>query len=377
MKKLINIFLFFIFLNSSITATAQNQAVSFQVFYDDLSPYGTWYQNPNYGYVWKPNLNAGFSPYSTNGYWTYTDAGWAWVSDYDWGWAPFHYGRWYYDSFYGYVWIPDYNWGPGWVTWRSSNDYYGWAPMGPGSYQVPYNNWRFVRCNDFGRRNINNYYINTTNNTTIINNTTVINNTIVDRNRNTKYNAGPDKIQVEKKLGKPINTVVIKDETKPAQKINEKELQLYRPIIEKNSGATTKPVPEKVGNLNDVKSEQKNEIAQPRPKMDAMTVPPKELSNQPIKQQPVQERPIKQLPIKEENKKQPVKQQPLQVSPVRQQPIREQNNNQPVKQEPVPERPVRQVPIREQNNPVTPRNQNANPQPVKQPPVQLQKIRRD
>ena len=25
---------------------------SFQTFYDALSPYGTWVQNPNYGYVW-------------------------------------------------------------------------------------------------------------------------------------------------------------------------------------------------------------------------------------------------------------------------------------------------------------------------------------
>ena len=34
--------------------------VSFQVFYDDLSPYGTWIENPSYGYVWIPDAGPGF-----------------------------------------------------------------------------------------------------------------------------------------------------------------------------------------------------------------------------------------------------------------------------------------------------------------------------
>jgi len=28
--------------------------VSFQVFYDELSPYGTWVDDPEYGYIWIP-----------------------------------------------------------------------------------------------------------------------------------------------------------------------------------------------------------------------------------------------------------------------------------------------------------------------------------
>ena len=81
-------------------------SVSFQVFYDDLSPYGNWVDNPNYGYVWVPDVSPGFTPYGTNGYWAFTEAGWTWVSEYPWGWAPFHYGRWYADPMYGYMWIP-------------------------------------------------------------------------------------------------------------------------------------------------------------------------------------------------------------------------------------------------------------------------------
>jgi hypothetical protein len=76
-----------------------NAGVSFQMFYDQLSPYGQWVNDPNYGYVWIPDVGPNFQPYATNGYWTMTDYGNTWVSDYEWGWAPFHYGRWLYDNY--------------------------------------------------------------------------------------------------------------------------------------------------------------------------------------------------------------------------------------------------------------------------------------
>jgi len=129
-----------------------NDGVSFQLFYDQLSPYGQWVNDPNYGYVWIPDVGPNFQPYATNGYWTMTDYGNTWVSNYDWGWAPFHYGRWNYNDRYGWGWVPDYEWGPAWVNWRQSNDYYGWAPMGPGmsinvSVNIPMNFWTFVGVN--------------------------------------------------------------------------------------------------------------------------------------------------------------------------------------------------------------------------------------
>src|SRR5689334_19708930 len=96
------------------TLPAQPTSVSFQLFYDQLSPYGAWVEYQNYGYVWVPDVDPGFSPYGTNGYWVYTDYGWTWVSDYSWGWAPFHYGRWVDDDLYGWLWVPDNEWGPAW-----------------------------------------------------------------------------------------------------------------------------------------------------------------------------------------------------------------------------------------------------------------------
>src|SRR6185295_11890306 len=74
--------------------------VSYQVFYDNLSPYGKWLQDATYGYVWVPTIQQGFRPYFSNGYWVMTEYGSTWVSTYPWGWAPFHYGRWTHDDFY-------------------------------------------------------------------------------------------------------------------------------------------------------------------------------------------------------------------------------------------------------------------------------------
>src|SRR5579864_406878 len=92
------------------------EEVSYQTFYDQLSPYGSWINYPGYGYVWVPNnVDPSFSPYLTNGHWVYTDMGWAWVSDFDWGWGPFHYGRWLDDPYYGWLWVPGYDWAPAWV----------------------------------------------------------------------------------------------------------------------------------------------------------------------------------------------------------------------------------------------------------------------
>ena len=55
--------------------SAQQNNVSFQVFYDQLSPYGEWVNYPNWGYVWIPDAGADFVPYSTQGHWILTDDG--------------------------------------------------------------------------------------------------------------------------------------------------------------------------------------------------------------------------------------------------------------------------------------------------------------
>lgn len=258
---LIAFYIYSLAIPESLSAQQMQGFVSFQIFYDQLSPYGQWVNYPNYDYVWIPNVSRGFSPYSTDGHWVMTDYGWTWVSDYPWGWAPFHYGRWDYDNYYGWFWVPDNEWGPSWVTWRSGNGYYGWAPMRPGiSITLSFNSgyadmdrWNFVRYRDFGRSNIDRYYINRSQNNTIFSSSVVINNTYEDKRRNSTYISGPTLNQVKRDTGRKINRVSIQDYDRPGQKMNKNQLQIYRPRVERTNDQGQRPTPPKVTDREDIK----------------------------------------------------------------------------------------------------------------------------
>jgi len=114
---------------TSVRSTGSQVSVSY--FYEGLSPYGEWFQEPSYGWCWTPyDVSADWRPYS-DGHWEYTDYGWSWASNETWGWAPYHYGRWFFDDSYGWVWVPGTEWAPAWVAWRYGDDYVGWAPLPP------------------------------------------------------------------------------------------------------------------------------------------------------------------------------------------------------------------------------------------------------
>jgi len=185
--------LLFLLTGTAQSAKAQYDDVSLQTFYDELSPYGTWINDPEYGYVWRPDVDQGeFRPYYTNGRWVMTEYGNTWVSNYDWGWAPFHYGRWIYNRYNRWIWIPDTVWGPAWVSWRSGGGYYGWAPLGP-SFGVSVNvgiadfYWNFVPYGHIYYTSYPRYY--SGRNRVYIQNTVIINNTYVRNNRT--YYTGP------------------------------------------------------------------------------------------------------------------------------------------------------------------------------------------
>jgi hypothetical protein len=111
---------------------APEPAVDVQVFYDTLTPYGSWFDSPDYGYVWRPAVyrTADWRPY-THGRWACTDRGWMWISDEPFGWATYHYGRWALCRTNGWIWVPGSEWAPSWVTWRTSGSHIGWAPLPP------------------------------------------------------------------------------------------------------------------------------------------------------------------------------------------------------------------------------------------------------
>jgi hypothetical protein len=213
-------------------ARAQGRGeVSFEFFYDSLYPYGEWIEVPKYGYCWRPwSVDSGWAPY-TDGYWAYTDAGWTWVSYEDWGSITYHYGRWMRIARVGWVWVPDYEWGPAWVSWRSSNDYIGWAPLPPEvrfvrssginiwvdlSYGIGPSYYNFCSYRDFGAPVLRPVIINRNRNVTIISRTTNITNITVNTTRNVIFNGGLDPRWVERRARRRIPTLSLVKETNPA-----------------------------------------------------------------------------------------------------------------------------------------------------------------
>jgi hypothetical protein len=220
-------------------APAPVEDLSYQSFYDQLSPYGNWINYPGYGYVWMPNAGPDFRPYSTNGNWIYTDAGWTWASNYSWGWAPFHYGRWFYEDGYGWMWMPGNEWAPAWVSWRGSGDYYGWAPIGPrisvdvalNSYTPPAYYWNFVPRQYIGNPGWHNYNVEVNRNVTIINNTTIINNYSGTNKSRYAYAPGPDPNEVRRVSGNNFTPVQLREANTPGERVSGSQYMIYQPRV--------------------------------------------------------------------------------------------------------------------------------------------------
>jgi hypothetical protein len=224
--------------------SAQNENINLQVFYDELGNYGTWVDNPQYGYVWVPNVDGDFRPYVTNGHWVFTDYGWTWSSDYEWGWATFHYGRWTWDEEYGNIWVPGTEWGPAWVVWKKAPGYYGWAPMSPGmndlysrSNEIPVESWSFVRDRDLLEYNLNNYFVDPMR-YNLIKLSSLIFSMRYDIRFKHNYIYGPSQNEFQRFYGRNLNPMHIYDNNRPGQNLNGDRYSIYRPQFYKSGTAS-------------------------------------------------------------------------------------------------------------------------------------------
>jgi hypothetical protein len=224
--------------------------VSYQNFYDELSPYGDWIEYPGYGYVWQPQMGDDFRPYSSGGQWVWNDDyEWMWVSDYDWGWAPFHYGRWFEDDNYGWLWQPGYEWSPAWVAWRDGGDNYGWAPLRPGinitvgfnigGYNPPISYWNFAPRRYINSRNIYSYCLPWHQNTVYINQTVIINN--FNYSNSYGFRTGPRRYEAERYCG-TIRSVSFRQSYSPGRtQFRNNEVSVYRPNIRRDDNRNFTP----------------------------------------------------------------------------------------------------------------------------------------
>ncbi len=358
--------------------------VSYQTFYNELSPYGQWISTPEYGYVWIPSAGTNFQPYGTNGHWVLTDIGWTWVSDYNWGWCAFHYGRWAFDGAFGWYWIPGYEWAPAWVNWRRCDGYYGWCPLGPNyveggyeSYSCPPERYVFVRSAYITNVNVYNYYEPRTTYTTYYNRSTVVSNTYYDNSTHNTYYGGPQRAEVEKSGGVQVRPVALVQSNTPERGgVNGNQVSIYRPAVQQpTKDEVQRPAPPKVFQKTEVTPvTQRTVLTQPnQPRVEPFkpVVVQKPAQQQPPAQQQQQQRP----PVQQQQP--PAQQQQQQRPPVMQQqpPAQQQQQQRPPvmqQQPPAQQQQQQRPPVMQQQPPAQQQQQQRPPVQQQQAPVQQQ-----
>jgi hypothetical protein len=213
--------------------------VSFQSFYDLLTPMGEWIQitkeevNEETGdgngqsyasdiaedelvFVWRPaGVEYGWRPY-TNGKWVYTERGWVWFGNDQWGSAVYHYGRWWNSRKLGWVWMPGYVWAPAWVQWRVADSQIGWCPLSPRAkwristgitesnyrYRPKDEDWVFINKSVFADEISRGSILSSVENGSIVRNSKSVLN--IKTENEAVVHAGPDAKDIERASGKSV-----------------------------------------------------------------------------------------------------------------------------------------------------------------------------
>jgi hypothetical protein len=191
----------------------------YSLFYQQLAPFGRWFEVNGYGYCWRPTITvAGWRPY-VDGCWVWTSLGWAWQSNEPFGWATYHYGRWVNLARYGWVWVPGSEWAPAWVAWRQSRDCVGWAPLPPeqgvcngvyrdcdSRYGLGPASYTFINTNQFVSRSYINVYAPVIRQTTIYQHSVNVTQIVPGRGQGHAFvhQGGPPRAQMEQACGQPV-----------------------------------------------------------------------------------------------------------------------------------------------------------------------------
>ncbi len=254
--------------------------VSFQSFYDVLSPMGEWiqitkedidddlsdgegeglnnytaYTDEEFLFILKHDVEKSWKPY-VNGKWEYTDHGWLWISSDKWGNSTYNYGRWWNSPKYGWVWLPGYTWAPAWVKWKVTNDdkYVGWVALSPKAkwnsskgitddtykYKNKDNEWVFVENNNFAGDISNDKTVKQSENSALVKNSFTI--TDIKTEDDKIVNTGPDVNRMEEKTGKKFRKRNIKfSRDNNTSVIGENDITIGKHKFDRQNGQKDKP----------------------------------------------------------------------------------------------------------------------------------------
>lgn len=146
--------------DTQTAATTMSQQPVSQEVRNTLSQYGRFVQHQKYGEVWVPTVTPqGWHPYPPCNWVNSKQYGWYYDDKTAWGQIVHHYGRWAHDADMGWIWTPGSEFSPGWVVWRTSPEWVGWAPMLPDQdvkqiSSAEFNNagyWIFVETKKFAQ----------------------------------------------------------------------------------------------------------------------------------------------------------------------------------------------------------------------------------
>jgi hypothetical protein len=164
--------------DSRLGVSTQYLPETVQSYASTFNDYGSWQNEPTYGYVWYPRVRAGWRPYYYGRWSTLRPWGWTWIGSDPWAWPTHHFGRWGFSAG-AWFWIPGRTWGPAWVSWAYAPGYVSWCPLGWNNRAVfgfsttnvhrgyrynHWNAWTVVPHHGFGRGFVN---VNVVNNTRI------------------------------------------------------------------------------------------------------------------------------------------------------------------------------------------------------------------
>ncbi len=148
---------------SALGFVSAAQAQEPSQFKSILSAHGAFQAHAKYGEVWVPartTVPEGWHPYPSCNWVFSKDLGWYFDDKTPWGSIVHHYGRWAHDRDLGWVWVKGGEFSPGWVVWRTSDTWVGWAPMPPEQdireiSATEFNtdkHWTFMDSKTFGRQ---------------------------------------------------------------------------------------------------------------------------------------------------------------------------------------------------------------------------------
>ena len=249
------------------TRTEKRSTATYGMFYQKLDPYGEWRETNDYGYVWQPReaeQSREWRPY-TEGRWVYSDSGWTWVCDEPFGWATYHYGRWLRLRRVGWVWVPGDEWAPAWVSWRTSKDYVGWAPLPPEArfdrrsgiqnwadsyYDIGPDQYSFVSCNEFGAEHVRRAVVPAERNISIVIETTNV--TRITFANTTIMNEGPSYEELRSRSQRPIERYRLRREQnlEVEARVRGDELEVSVPLLAIRDLIRPRRVKERVADVN-------------------------------------------------------------------------------------------------------------------------------